>query len=117
MYSRPGSACDKMLRKKSCISAEDIHFLQSQSRETPTQGLYIQGVPEKTPVKKKLIASLTGVFWDTKLYNIIHFCFSFFVKEAASVDLLEKIQRTKNSQILEKSISETQCQVYFKLVG
>ena len=62
MYSRPGSACDKMLRKKSCISAEDIHFLQSQSRETPTQGLYIQGVPEKTPVKEKQIAALTGVF-------------------------------------------------------
>ena len=25
----------------------------------------IQGVPEKTHVRKKLISSLTGVFWDT----------------------------------------------------
>jgi len=54
LCSRPGSACDKMLRKKSCISAEDIHFLQSQSRETPTQGGSISGFVRKNSKNEKL---------------------------------------------------------------
>merc|ERR1719323_1590223 len=54
LCSRPGSACDKMMRKKSCISAEDIHFLQSQSRETPTQGGSISGFVRKNSKNEKL---------------------------------------------------------------
>ena len=30
----------------------------------------VQGVPEKTPVKEKLITSLTGVIWDTWYFHL-----------------------------------------------
>jgi len=52
LCSRPGSACDKMMRKKSCVSAEDIHFLQNQSRDT--QGSSISGLVRKGSKKEKI---------------------------------------------------------------
>merc|ERR1712243_321571 len=52
LCSRPGSACDKMMRKKSCVSAEDIQFLQNQSRDT--QGSSISGLVRKGSKKEKI---------------------------------------------------------------